>query len=105
MTPLVNISTAKQPILRVALVESDPLRLRGFFALSESEPDFELIPTSLPEVGSQPDIDVVMIGDRLGQNLFDAISQLKRERPDLSIIVTGPNVSDQIVLDAIMCGA
>lgn len=66
MTPLVNISTAKQPILRVALVESDPLRLRGFFALSESEPDFELIPTSLPEVGSQPDIDVVMIGDRGG---------------------------------------
>ena len=100
-----EISTTKKPMFHVAVVESDPLRLVGFLALSDSEPDLELISVSLREIVLRPDIDVVLIGDRPGESLFDTMFHLKRARPNLPIIVTGPASSDEIVLDAVMCGA
>jgi DNA-binding NarL/FixJ family response regulator len=100
-----NISTTTNPSLRVALIESDPLRSVGFLALLESEFDLELMAASLPEIVSQSNIDVVLIGDRSGQSLFDIVSHLKMVRPDLPVIVTGPSASDEIILNAIVCGA
>ena len=92
-------------MLRVALVESDPLRSVGFLALLESQPDLELSSASLPEIVIQPNIDVVLIGDRLGQSLSDTMLYLKRLRPNLPIIVTGPGISDETMLKVIVSGA
>jgi hypothetical protein len=41
----------KRPLIRIAVVESDPLRFAGFRALFDSEPDFELISDSSPDSG------------------------------------------------------
>ena len=98
-------SITMKPKLLIALVESDPLRFVGFRALLESELDLEIISTTLPEIGIQANIDVVLIGDHPGQNLFDAISNLKVMRPNLPVIVIGPSTKDQIMLNAIVCGA
>jgi DNA-binding NarL/FixJ family response regulator len=98
-------STTTKPTLLVALIESDPLRMVGFRALLESELDLEIISSSLPEIANQADIDVVLIGDRPGQNLFDTISGLKVMRPNVPIIVIGPRTDDKIMLNAIVCGA
>jgi DNA-binding NarL/FixJ family response regulator len=100
-----KISTTTKPMLRIAIVESDPLRLVGFRALLESEPDLELISASLPEIAIQENIDVVLLGDRPGQNLFDTMSNLKVMRPDLPIIVIGRSTDDKIMLNAIVAGA
>jgi DNA-binding NarL/FixJ family response regulator len=100
-----TISTATKPMLRVALIESDPLRLVGFRVLLESESDLEMIATSLPEIGIQENIDVVLIGDRPGQNLFDTISHLKMVRPHLPILVIGTSTDDQIMLNTLVNGA
>jgi DNA-binding NarL/FixJ family response regulator len=100
-----KISKATKPRLRIALAESDPLRLVGFRALLESESDLELISASLPEIAIQANIDVVLIGDRPGQNLLNTISNLKMMRPNLPIIVIGPTTDDEIVLNAIGSGA
>jgi DNA-binding NarL/FixJ family response regulator len=100
-----KIFTNTKPILRVALVESDPLRLVGFRALLESESDLELISASLPEIANQANIDVVIIGDRTGQSLYDTMSNLKVMRPSLPIIVIGPTADDKIMLNAIVSGA
>jgi DNA-binding NarL/FixJ family response regulator len=98
-------SITTKPTLLIALIESDPLRLVGFRSLLESELDLEIISTSLPEIANQADIDVVLIGDRPGQNLFDTISSLKVTRPSVPIIVVGPGTDDKIMLNAIVCGA
>jgi DNA-binding NarL/FixJ family response regulator len=100
-----KISTSKKPMLRVVLADSDPLRLVGFRALLESESDLELISASLPEIAIQAKIDVVLIGDRPGHNLLDTMSNLKMMRPDLPIIVVGASTNDEIILNAIVCGA
>ena len=100
-----KISTIRKPKLRIALAESDPLRLVGYRAVLESESDLEMISASLPEIAIQANIDVVVIGERPGHNLFDAISNLKIMRPNLPIIVTGPSTDDEIMLNAIVSGA
>jgi DNA-binding NarL/FixJ family response regulator len=99
-----RISTATKPMLHVALVESDPLRSVGFLALLESKSDLELISASLPEIAIEPNIDVVLIGHRFGQSLSDTMFYLKRLRPNLPIMVTGPRISDEIMLKVIVCG-
>jgi DNA-binding NarL/FixJ family response regulator len=101
----VNIARHSNPKLRVAVVESDPLRLVGFRALLESEFDLELITASLSEIAIPTHIDVVLIGDRPGQNLFDIMSSFKMMRPSLPIIVIGRSTDDKIVLNAIVSGA
>ena len=80
---------SKRPHIRIAVVESDPLRFVGFRALFDSEPDFELVSSSVAELAHQENIDLVLLGSRGGQNLFDVMASLKAARPDLRIIVTG----------------
>jgi len=96
--------TSRRKLL-IALVESDPLRLLGLRALLESESELEVISASLSELATQANIDVVLIRDRLGQSLSDTISNLRVARSNLPIIVIGPSTDDEIMLNAIVCGA
>jgi DNA-binding NarL/FixJ family response regulator len=98
-------ATAKKPLIRVAVVESDPLRFVGFRALFDSEPDFELVSASLSDISNQQNIDLVLLGNRNGQNLFDLMATLKAARPDLRIIVTGSGMDEETILKAIASGA
>jgi len=96
---------SKKPVIRIAVVDSDPLRFIGFRALFDGEPEFELISTTLAELTPMPDIDLIMLGSRGQQNLFDLIAGLKASRPDLRILVTGSEVDDEAILKALAAGA
>ncbi len=96
---------AKKPLIRLAVVESDPLRFVGFRALFDSESDFELVPATLPDISTLQGIDLVLLGNRAGQNLFDVMASLKATRPDLRIIVTGSGMDEETILKAIASGA
>ena len=98
-------AVARKPLIRVAVVESDPLRFVGFRALFDSEPDLELVSAALPELGQLPNVDLILLGNRGGQNLFDIMASLKAVRPDLRIIVTGSGMDDESILKAIAAGA
>lgn len=95
----------RKPLIRIAVVESDPLRFVGFRALFDSEPDFELVSASLPDISVMQNIDLVLLGNRSGQNLFDVMASLKAARPDLRIIVTGAGMDEETILKAIASGA
>jgi DNA-binding NarL/FixJ family response regulator len=92
-------------MIRIAIVESDPLRFVGFRALLESESDFELISASLPEIAAQQNFDLVLLADRPGQSLPDLISNLRVLRSNLPVIVFGPSTDDMSILNAIVSGA
>src|SRR3974377_205010 len=98
-------AVARKPLIRVAVVESDPLRFVGFRALFDSEPDLELVSASLSDLGQLPNIDLVLLGNRGGQNLYDVMASLKAIRPDLRIIVTGSGMDEESVLKGIAPGA
>src|ERR1700731_3023112 len=98
-------AVARKPIIRIAVVESDPLRFVGFRALFDSEPEFELISAALPEISTLQAIDLILLGNRNGQNLFDAMASLKATRAGLRIIVTGSGIDQETILKAIASGA
>ena len=50
-------------------------------------------------------IDLILLGNRSGQNLFDVMASLKATRPDLRIIVTGSGIDEETILKAIASGA
>jgi DNA-binding NarL/FixJ family response regulator len=97
--------TAKRPKIRVAVVESDPLRFIGFRSLFDTEPDLELTSHTLAELGALKEVDLVLLGSRNGQNLFDMMAGMKAARPDLRIIVTGSGADDETILKAVAAGA
>src|SRR5215471_15506984 len=96
---------SKKPSIRIAVVESDPLRFVGFRALFDSETDLELVAASLPDISSLKGVDLILLGTRSGQNLFDVMASLKASRPDLKIIVTGSGIDEGTILKAIASGA
>ena len=98
-------AVARKPVIKIAVVESDPLRFVGFRALFDAEPEFELVSASLPEISTLQGIDLILLGNRNGQNLFDVMASLKATRPDLKIIVTGSGIDEETILKAIASGA
>ncbi len=81
--------------VKIAVVESDPLRFIGFRALFDSEPDMELVSASASDIASNADADLILLGSRGNQNLFDVMAGLKATRPDLRILVTGAGADDE----------
>jgi len=98
-------AVAKRPAIRIAVMESDPLRFVGFRALFDAEPEFELISATLPEISVLEGIDLILLANRSGQNLFDVMASLRATRPDLKIIVTGSGIDEETILKAIASGA
>jgi len=98
-------AAVKKPKIRVAVIEPDPLRLIGFRALFESEPEFEIVSVPLEKVATEPDLDMVMLGSHGSQNLFDLMAGLKASRPDLRLLVCGSGADDETILKAIAAGA
>jgi DNA-binding NarL/FixJ family response regulator len=95
---------ARKPFIRIALVESDPLRVVGFRTLFDSASGFELVSASLRDIGGLQSIDLVLLSNCSVQNLFDLMASLKATRPDLRIIVTGSG-DEETILKAIVAGA
>jgi len=87
--------------VKIAVVESDPLRFIGFRALFDSEPDMELVSASASDIASNADADLILLGSRGNQNLFDVMAGLKAQRPDLRILVTGAGADDEMILKAL----
>src|SRR5258708_15543462 len=102
---LMKAAVARKPLIRVAVVESDPLRFVGFRALFDTEPDLELVSASLADLSQLPNIDLVLLGNLGAPNLYDIMASMKAIRPDLRIIVTGSGMDDESVLKAIAAGA
>jgi len=102
---LMKAAASKKPTIQIAVVESDPLRFIGLKSLFDTERDLALFACSLAELGQRRDVDLVLLGTRAGQNLFDVMAGLKAARPDLRIIVTGSGADDETILKALAAGA
>ena len=98
-------SPARKPPIRIAVVESDPLRVIGWSALFDSEPDLELHAVTAVELATKSDIDLILLGGRGSQNVFDLMAGLKASRPYLRIIVTGVGADDETILKTVAGGA
>jgi DNA-binding NarL/FixJ family response regulator len=96
----------RKTIVRIAVIDSDPLRFVGFRALLSLESDFELHSVALAELGTQEAAaDIVLLGSHPGKSVIDVLTTVKALRPRLNVIVTGCNLNDAAILEAISAGA
>jgi DNA-binding NarL/FixJ family response regulator len=92
-------------MVRIAVVDSDPLRFVGFRALLSSQADFDLQSVSLAEISTHQGADIVLLGSHPGKNVIEVLATLKALRPNLDVIVTGCNLDDASILKMIAAGA
>ncbi|HME31912.1 MAG TPA: response regulator transcription factor [Terriglobales bacterium] len=102
--PSVRKPSAKEPI-RVAVLESDPLRFVGLRTLFGSQAEFRIRSTTVPLILKTLDDDVVLMTTSRGSIFYSAMSALKAVRPSVRILVTGAGSRDEDILRAIGAGA
>lgn len=105
MTAKAKPAHAHKPKIRVAVLEPDPLRLVGFRALFDTEPDLELVASTTASIASEPQIDLALVGSHGSQNLFDLMAGLKASRPGLRILVSASGMDDETILKSLAAGA
>ena len=100
-----KISHVKTAMVHIAVIDSDPVRFVGFRALLAPESDFELHSVALADIGTNREVDIVLLGSHRGKSVIDVLASVKTLRPDLDVIVTGCNLADAAVLNAVCAGA
>jgi DNA-binding NarL/FixJ family response regulator len=96
---------SQKPVVRVVVVDKDPLRLSGFRALLKSERGFDLTYASAPNVEHVDDVDVFLLGSRRDQDSFLDVARLKASCPRLKIIAVGSGMGEETILAALASGA
>lgn len=90
--------------IRVAVVESDPLRMIGYRSLLEAQHEIAVEGGSISQIEGRKDFNVVLLATHAGQNMFDQIAAVKKVSPELRILVSGPPRDDETILRAITAG-
>lgn len=91
---------------RIGLVASDPLRLVGMEAILSDLPCMEAVPLELDQIASAGNLAVLMLEARSGGDaLSDLITRLRREHPQLRIVVVGEGLDPLLIEQVIGAGA
>jgi len=99
------IGKVMKQLIRIAVIESDPLRFVGLRTCLASAPDLQLSSSSMVDIGARHDIDLALLGNHAGADLFEAMATLKAARPGLRIIVMSSGMDEEKILKAIASGA
>lgn len=91
---------------RIGLVASDPLRLVGMEAILSDLPGMEAVPIELEQIASTPDLAVLILEARSGGDaLTDLITKIRRDHPQLRIVVVGEGLDPLLIEQVIGAGA
>jgi DNA-binding NarL/FixJ family response regulator len=93
-----------KPMIGIALVEDDPIRLVGMRSILNAVSSFRLISTSISLIATDPRVDVVLLRNS-GIMFLEIVAAWRAVRPNLKIVVTGTGTDDQTILNAIALGA
>jgi DNA-binding NarL/FixJ family response regulator len=91
--------------IRVAVVESDPVRFLGLHAIFSSDPDIQVRAATVRSVVKSQHDDVVLMAIDHGAVFDSAMSELKAAHPGIRIIVIGPGSQDENILRVVFAGA
>ncbi len=95
----------KASTIHIAITDADPLRLIGFRALMGTEPDFELSSVSHADIATHSQIDVVILRHQPGKSAIEALRDWNCRDLGLRVLMTGCNLSDDFVVEALSHGA
>jgi DNA-binding NarL/FixJ family response regulator len=91
--------------LRVALLEPEPIRVQGFVSLFQQHPHIEFVVVDLPQLLADMTFTLALVGLHGDQLTPTLLGTIRGVRPDLRLIVMGPEATDEAILAAIGAGA
>lgn len=96
--------------IRIGILAVEPMRIAGLasiFDLPEQPAQAQLVPVigSLVELIGSADIEFVVVDLHSSQDGLEILQALRSARPDIRLIVSGPDGDDDLVLQAIVAGA
>jgi len=99
---------APKPIY-IGLVSDEPIRLAGLIGVFEDQPQngqgsLIPVPGTLEEMLSSTAIEFLIL-DLHSAGGLETLTLIRRARPELRLIVLGPEGNDDLVLDCIVAGA
>ena len=94
-----------QTRLRVALLDADPIRILGFSAAFEHHHRLVFVPLDLSGLIADLKLNVCIIGLHGNLDLAATLATLHGLRPDLHILLMGPEASDEEMLALVGRGA
>jgi len=94
----------KTPI-RIAVLESDPLRFLGFHTILAHDAEFHVRACGVPDILNGVKADVILITANHGSGFFAAMSAIKSVVPSARILATGSGREDEDILRAVSVGA
>jgi DNA-binding NarL/FixJ family response regulator len=94
----------------VGLVADEPIRLAGLISIFDVQSDDGLaglvpITGSLPDLLAGPGLQYLVFDMHAPSGDLGTLELIRRTRPDLRLIVIGPEGNDELVLDSIIAGA
>jgi DNA-binding NarL/FixJ family response regulator len=96
--------------IRVGVLTEEPLRLEGLTSIFERAPEEGYAPL-LPVVGkidellSQAKLEFLIVDLNSFPGGIEILEYIRRERPDMRLIVIGPEGNDDLVMKSIITGA
>ena len=96
--------------IHIGLVADEPMRLAGLVSIFEDQREegpAKLVPITgtLPELLAGPDLEYLVIDLSAVSGGMDTLELIRKRRPDIRLIVIGPEGNDEIVLNSIIAGA
>jgi DNA-binding NarL/FixJ family response regulator len=106
-----SMSSIRNPeAIRVGVLTEEPIRLEGLSSIFEDRPDDGYAPLS-PVIGkidqllSDSSLTYLVVDLNSFVRWMETLESIRRRRPDMRLIVIGPEGDDQLVLESIIAGA
>jgi DNA-binding NarL/FixJ family response regulator len=99
------MKSSTRPVIRVSVLESDPVRFLGLRTIFASQPEIQIETGTVDGVLAGPENQLVLMTANRGAAFYAGMSALKAARPEIRIIVTGPGNRDEDILRAVNSGA
>jgi DNA-binding NarL/FixJ family response regulator len=96
--------------IRIGLVSDEPIRLAGLATIFDQpgrkdHPPLQPISGTLDELLGRRSLEYLVLDLHSSSGGLDALESIRRQRPDLRLIVIGPEGNDEMVLESIVAGA
>ncbi len=91
--------------LRVALLEPEPIRLQGFVTLFQDHPRIEFVVFELAQFLADQEFTLALLGLHGERLTLPFVATIHGLRPDVRLVVMGPDADDEVILQAITSGA
>jgi DNA-binding NarL/FixJ family response regulator len=100
----------KSDLIRIGVVSGEPIRLAGLKSIfdlpaEQGQPRLLAVEGAMPELLADPSLEYLVVDLHASSGALAVLEPIRRLRPNLRLIVIGPEGDEELVLSSIVAGA